>query len=81
MVAPAQRMIDALEMWEDGVAIKRASLRRRSPDATQAEIDEALDRWLAEPDLLDPDFVIVEWPRLIADAGAEHAARPDQATT
>jgi hypothetical protein len=63
MDSPAQRLLDALEMWDDGVSIKRASLRRRTPNASEGEIDQALDRWLAEPDKLDPDFVIVDWPR------------------
>lgn len=42
----ADRLEIALEMWEDGVAIMRENLRRRAPDATEQEIELALDAWL-----------------------------------
>jgi len=61
--AAAERLLQALDMWEDGVQIKRESLRRRWPRATSAEIEAELTRWLAEPDLVDEDHVIVPWPR------------------
>jgi hypothetical protein len=63
MNAAAGRLLDALEMWEDGVQIMRENLRRRSPHATDDEIEAELGRWLAGPDLVDSDHVIVGWPR------------------
>jgi hypothetical protein len=61
--AAAERLLQALDMWEDGVQIKRESLRRRWPRATSDEIEAEVARWLAEPDLVDEDHVIVPWPR------------------
>jgi hypothetical protein len=63
MNAMASRLMEALEMWEDGVQIMRENLRRRSPGATNQEIEAELSRWLAGPDLVDSDQVIVDWPR------------------
>jgi hypothetical protein len=59
----ANRLLEALEMWEDGVQIMRENLRRRSPHATSEEIEVELARWLAGPDLVDADHVVVGWPR------------------
>jgi hypothetical protein len=55
--------MEALEMWEDGVQIMRENLRRRSPRATNEEIEGELSRWLTGPDLVDADHVVVVWPR------------------
>jgi len=63
MDATASRLLDALEMWEHGVQIMRENLRRRAPRATDEEIEDALARWLAGPDGLDSNYVLVEWPR------------------
>jgi hypothetical protein len=63
MNAMAHRLVDALEMWEDGVQIMRENLRRRSPRATNEEIELELACWLAGPDLVDSDHVVVAWPR------------------
>jgi Rv0078B-related antitoxin len=63
MNATANRLMEALEMWEDGVQIMRENLRRRSSRATNQEIEAELARWLAGPDLVDSDHVIVSWPR------------------
>jgi hypothetical protein len=57
------RLLDALEMWEDGTQIMRENLRRRSPGATDEEIEAALARWLEGPDDVDSNYVRVEWPR------------------
>ncbi len=59
----ASRLLEALEMWEDGVQIMRENLRRRSPHATNEEIEDELSRWLAGPDLVDVDHMVVGWPR------------------
>jgi len=63
MDTTASRLLDALEMWEDGVQIMRENLRRRAPRATDAEIEAELTRWLSGPDVLDSNYVLVEWPR------------------
>jgi len=59
---PGERLEAALEMWEDGIAIMRANLRRRMPKATEDEIDAALDAWLRDRPP-DADGVPVPWPR------------------
>ena len=43
---PARRLRLALEMFDLGVAMKRAQLHRRHPQHNEMEIDEALVRWL-----------------------------------
>jgi hypothetical protein len=63
MDAMARRLLEALEMWEDGVQIMRENLRRRSPGATDEDIATELDRWLAGADPLDSEHVLVAWPR------------------
>lgn len=66
MDATARRLLEALEMWEDGVQIMRDNLRRRSPHATDEQIEAELARWLEGPDLVDAEhaeYVSVAWPR------------------
>jgi hypothetical protein len=63
MDATARRLLEALEMWEDGVQIMRDNLRRRSPRATDEEIEAELARWLERPDPVDAEYVSVAWPR------------------
>jgi hypothetical protein len=63
MDATASRLLDALELWEDGVQIMRENLRRRQPRAPDEEIEAELARWLAGPDGVDSNYVLVEWPR------------------
>jgi len=63
MDAMAGRLLEALEMWEDGVQIMRENVRRRSPHATDEEVESELARWLAGPDGVDSNYVLVEWPR------------------
>ncbi|MGW4767940.1 hypothetical protein ACWEO2_07850 [Nocardia sp. NPDC004278] len=43
---PGQRLRLALEMHEFGVLMQRARIRRMRPDATDAEVDEAVQIWL-----------------------------------
>ena len=59
----ASRLLDALELWEDGVQIMRENLRRRQPRASDEELEAELARWLAGPEGVDSNYVLVEWPR------------------
>jgi hypothetical protein len=58
----ADRLLATLEMWEDGMTIMRENLRRRMPEATEDEIEAALDAWLCDRPP-DADGVPVSWPR------------------
>ncbi len=44
--AAARRLRLALEMYEAGVAMRRRTLRREDPDASEREIAERLNAWL-----------------------------------
>jgi hypothetical protein len=61
-MTPGERLEAALEMWEDGMEIMRANLRRRMPSASPDEIEAALDAWLCDRPP-DADGVPVPWPR------------------
>lgn len=63
MDAAAIRLLEALEMYEDGVQIKRESLRRRSPSATDEQIEAEIANWLEGTLDVDSDHVIIPWPR------------------
>jgi hypothetical protein len=63
MDAVAFRLLEALDMWEDGVRLMRENLRRRFPQATDEEVAAKLTRWLEGPDEVDPNYRRVEWPR------------------
>jgi hypothetical protein len=45
---PADRLLQAFEMFEFGVEMMAANLRRRHPNATPEEIELLLEAWLAE---------------------------------
>ena len=45
---PAERLQATFEMWADGVQIMREKLRRRSPHASEQQIEDELDAWLAD---------------------------------
>lgn len=62
MTAEEERLLQALEMFDDGVRIMRENLRRQRPHASDDEIDQALDAWLAERPC-DADGTLVAWPR------------------
>lgn len=42
------RLLAAFEMFEFGVEMMAATLRRRHPDASPEQIEQMLDAWLAE---------------------------------
>ena len=44
---PAEKARQAFELFQSGLRLKRAGLRARHPDATDAEIDEMVRAWLA----------------------------------
>jgi hypothetical protein len=44
---PGEKGRQALEAMATGVRLKRAGLRARHPQATEAELDKLLERWLA----------------------------------
>ena len=44
----AERLRLTLELWEFGVEVKAAQLRRQHPGASAAEIERMVDDWLAE---------------------------------
>jgi hypothetical protein len=47
---PAEKLKQALELSEAGIALKRAALRHASPQAPDEVIDAALERWLLADD-------------------------------
>ncbi|HEY6173608.1 MAG TPA: hypothetical protein VIX73_04155 [Kofleriaceae bacterium] len=42
------RLLVAFEMFEFGVEMKAAALRRRHPDASPEQLEHMLETWLAE---------------------------------
>ena len=62
MTAEEERLLQALEMFDDGVRIMRKNLCRQRSHASEDEIDHALDAWLTERPC-DADGVLVPWPR------------------
>ena len=44
--SPEKKLAQAIELMETGIRLKRAVLRQSLPEASEAEIDEALERWL-----------------------------------
>jgi hypothetical protein len=44
----AQRLLIALELYQDGEALMRQNLRRRRPSASHAEIERELASWVRE---------------------------------
>lgn len=44
--AAAARLRAAFEMHDTGMKLQRQNLRRRNPDASEAEIDRLFEQWL-----------------------------------
>jgi len=44
---PEERAMQALELMRTGIRLKRIALRERFPEASEAEIEQRLRRWLA----------------------------------
>lgn len=47
MLAPEEKLAQALEMMSVGFALKRASLRQRFPSLSEHELDERFAAWLS----------------------------------
>jgi hypothetical protein len=60
---PEGRFLLAFEMAEFGIALMRANLRRRFPDAPDAEVAIRLATWIEGPDPSDQDMKCIAWPR------------------
>lgn len=45
-----ERLLAALQMYDEGVALQRSAMRRRSPELSKPELDAKLQRWLARED-------------------------------
>jgi hypothetical protein len=43
---PSEKVIQALELMRVGIELRRAGIRARRPQATEAEIEQELRRWL-----------------------------------
>jgi len=47
MDAARERFETTLDLWETAVALRRQALRREHPGASDSQIDQLLNRWLA----------------------------------
>jgi hypothetical protein len=45
-VAPAEKLQQALDTMLAGIRLKRSSLRRQFPEASETEVDHRLAEWL-----------------------------------
>lgn len=54
-----QNLLDALEMWQDGVEMMRSNLRRRHPNASSEDVETMLAEWLSGPTIEEPDRVVL----------------------
>ncbi len=43
---PGEKALQALELMRAGIALRRAGIRARKPEATEDEVDRALMTWL-----------------------------------
>jgi Rv0078B-related antitoxin len=50
LLGPAEKLAQALEMMSVGIRLKRVTLRQRSPELDEAEIDRLLMAWLTRND-------------------------------
>lgn len=48
--SPRDRLLEALGVMEDGIAMKRANLARRYPELDDAAIEAKLQAWLDRDD-------------------------------
>ena len=48
--SPRDKLLQALAMYEEGVAMQRLTLRRQHPDLSEEELEQKLDLWLRRED-------------------------------
>jgi len=46
VLTPSERLVQALEMYDEGVELQQNNLRRRHPRLSAAELQSLLERWL-----------------------------------
>ncbi len=63
MSSPAERFRTAIDLHEAGVQMMRLNLRRRYPEASEAELQERFLAWLRGPEEVPVGFRKVPWPR------------------
>jgi hypothetical protein len=44
---PRERLLQALEMYESGIALQLGTLRRRHPSLSSTQLEQMLGSWLA----------------------------------
>lgn len=44
----AEKLVQAFELAEAGIRLKRAAIRNALPNASEQEVDAALERWLLD---------------------------------
>lgn len=49
-LSPREKLLQALAMYDEGVAMQRLALRRRFPEHSEPEVDAKLAAWLARED-------------------------------
>lgn len=49
-LTPRDKLLAALEMYDEGVAMQRLNFQRRFPNLTPEELDQKLSSWLARED-------------------------------
>lgn len=49
-MTPSEKAVLAFDLMATGIALRRAGLRARMPEATEEEVDAALARWLRRRD-------------------------------
>jgi hypothetical protein len=47
---PAEKALQAIEFMRVGIELRRAGIRARRPEATEAEVEQELRRWLLRDD-------------------------------
>jgi hypothetical protein len=48
--SPAEKLVQAVELMTLGIELRRAGIRARKPEATDAEVEQELRRWLERRD-------------------------------
>jgi hypothetical protein len=50
VLSASEKLLAALQMYDEGVALQRSAMRRRSPGLIEPELDAKLQRWLTRED-------------------------------